>query len=71
MRVSVFETENFESQSQLQRPILLCVSLSFETETGKLLMFEIETSVRTIFETKTTRDQALDDETESLSDLCV
>ena len=49
MRVSDLETETFESQSQLSRPRLRFseVSLSFKTETGKLLMVKTETENET------------------------
>ena len=51
MRVSVLETNTFESQSQLSRPKLRLseVSLTFDTEdqTGKLLMVETETKTET------------------------
>ena len=48
MRVSVLKTETqpFESQSQLSRPRLSEVSLSFKTKTGNLLMVETETETR-------------------------
>ena len=66
MRVSVLKTETFENQSQISRPRLLEVSLSFETE--KLLMVETktetETRILTIFEKETARDRPLDVETE-------
>ena len=57
MRLSVPETESFESQSQLSklRLMLLELNLSFKTKTGKLLIVETETRMWTIFETKTTR----------------
>ena len=69
MRVSVLKTETFGSQSQLSRPRLSEVSLSFETETetGKLLMFETETRIQTIFETETTQERPLGVETEAVS----
>ena len=75
MRVSVLETETFESQSQLSRSRLSEASLSFMNQTEKLLMVknetETETRLWTIFETTTTRDRArpMDVETESLADL--
>ena len=79
MRVSVLKTETqpFESQYKLSKLRHSEVSLSFETNTGNLLMVETETETRiwTIFETETTRDWSLDvetkAETESLADLCV
>ena len=45
MRVSVLETKTktFENQSLLSRPRLSEVSLSFKTETGKLLRVETKT----------------------------
>ena len=47
--VSFLETEigTFESQSQLSRPRLSEVNLSFEaeTDTGKLLMVETDTGI--------------------------
>ena len=42
----VVETETFGSQSQLSRPRLSEVSLSFKTETEKLLMVETEIETR-------------------------
>ena len=79
MNVSGLETKTFESKSQLSRPRLSDVSLSFvtDTETGKLLRVKTETKTETriwtSFETKTTQDRPLDVETEaeSLSDLCI
>ena len=77
MRDSVLKTHTFESQSQLSRPKLRVseVSVSFKTETGKLMMVKTETKTETriwtIFETETTGDRTLDVKTvvKSLADL--
>ena len=49
MNVSGLETKTFESKSQLSRPRLSDVSLSFvtDTETGKLLRVKTETKTET------------------------